>query len=64
MAAAKFMASAMALSSTQSGTDGGSTGTDDGGSTGTPGAAAGGTGLDVLAENFVVTESYSGYEAD
>ena len=62
MAAAKFMASAMALSSTQSGTDGGSTGTDDGGSTGTPGAAAGGTGLDVLAENFVVTESYSGYE--
>ena len=62
MVAAKFMASAMALSSTQSGTDGGSTGTDDGGSTGTPGAAVGGTGLDVLAENFVVTESYSGYE--
>ena len=62
--AAKFMASAMALSSTQSGTDGGSTGTDDGGAAPdeTKNAPAGGTGLDVLAENFVVTESYSGYD--
>ena len=68
--AAKFMASAMALSSTQSGTDGGSTGTDDGDSTGTDdgGAApdetknapAGGTGPLWLTSGSLAVKDASG----
>ena len=38
------------------------TGTEDGGAPDATEAPAGGTGVDILAENFVVTESYSGYD--
>ena len=54
--AATFLTKMMALSASTT-----ATGTDDGGSTGTPDAAAG-SGVDILAENFVITESYSGFD--
>ena len=58
--AVKFATSLMTLQST--GTD---TGTGDDGTTPSPDgteAPAAGSGVDILAENFVITESYSGYD--
>ncbi len=60
-AALKFYLKLNELKGTLGGTGTG-TGTEDGGTPDAGTAPAGGTGVDILAENFVVTESYSGYD--
>ena len=56
-AAMKFIVKLNELKETLEGT-----GSEDGGTPDATKAPAGGTGVDILAENFVVTESYSGYD--
>jgi len=58
-AALKFIVKLNELKGSLEGTG---TGTEDGGAPDATEAPAGGTGVDILAENFVVTESYSGYD--